>query len=309
MPREPVSPLPRNQKYKHFRLIFFVASGLVLAGAAVFVLWNRPAADLTRSSLGAGHPNLPGEAAPAPQFPTSTPAASAVLPATVEIKLPILVYHYVEHVQDKADVLRQKMNVNPETLAGEIAALQSADYRFFQVQDVPGLLVDSKARSKNSVVLTFDDGYEDFYTDVFPILRRYGVKATLYVVNDFIDRPNYATAEQLKDIAASGLVEIGAHTLNHESLAGKTQAEVKRQIEGSKQDLEQRFGIPAQTLAYPYGHFDAQAVSAVKAAEFAAAVSTQPGWRPSETNLFILPRLHAGQFTPENIVSKLEHLR
>ncbi|MCL5435638.1 MAG: polysaccharide deacetylase family protein [Patescibacteria group bacterium] len=299
---------PRNQK-KHLRLIFFIGIGLVLAGAAVYAFWDRPVASPADSSVRAGYAKLPDEPAPAPQFSTSTPATSATPAASAGIKLPILLYHYVEHVQDKNDVLRQRMNVNPEDLAAVIAALQAADYRFFWVQDVPGLLADPKTLPKNAVVLTFDDGYEDFYTDVFPILRLYGVKATLYVVNNFIDRPGYVTTGELKDIVASGLVEIGAHTLDHVDLKGKPRDEVKRQIENSEQDLEQRFGVVVQTFAYPYGHFDEAAISAVRDAKFVAAVSTLDGWRLSEKNLFVLPRLHAGQFTGENVVFKLGHLR
>lgn len=297
-----------RRENKHFRLIFFVAvAALILISGGVFA-FSRPRTENPPQAKAGYAKSLASAIPPAPA--TTPPAALRTgATSTAEIKLPILLYHYVEHVQDKNDILRQKMNISPENLAAQIAALQGGGYGFFQVKDIPGFLAQPETLPAASVILTFDDGYEDFYTGAFPILKRYQAKATLYVVNDFIGRADYLTENQLLEISSSGLVEIGAHTLNHMDLKGKPLAEVKRQVEESKKGLEGRFNAPIETFAYPYGGFDDQAVAAVKSAGFLAAVSTLGDWRLSNGKLFVLPRLRAGQFSGESILKKLKNLK
>lgn len=233
-------------------------------------------------------------------------AVTPPLPKTSAVKgvvVPILLYHYVEHVNDPKDVLRMRMNIRPAILLSQLNALQKNGYQTVFVRDIPGMI--AHPTPQRSVALSFDDGYEDFYTDAFPLLKAHQDKSTLYVVNNFLDKPGYLTTAQLKEIAASGLVEIGSHSLDHPNLRQLKSEEIKRQIAQSKKGLEALLGINVQTFAYPYGSFNALALRAVKDAGFSAAVTTMGGIVHDQKSLLTLTRLRAGAFEGKGMMAAI----
>ena len=224
-----------------------------------------------------------------------------------KIKLPIIMYHYVEYVQDQADFIRKSLDINPEAFARQLTTLKYEGYQTYFVKDIPDILDGKITVSSKSAVLTFDDGYEDFYTVAFPILKKNYIRATVFIVNDFIGRKGFLTKDQVKEIIDSDLVEIGAHTLDHAYLKNMSPTAAKRQIFESKRQLEESFGINVKTFAYPYGAFDEKTIDLVKEASYSAAVSVINGVIQSQENLFYLSRLRSGFFTPANIVAGFEH--
>ncbi len=228
--------------------------------------------------------------------------------AAQRIRLPIIMYHYVEYVQDPGDFIRKRLDVTPDTFEKELKDLQEAQYETYFVKDIPPLIGGESQLSPKGIVLTFDDGYEDFYAVAFPLLKKYNVKATIYIVNHFIGRKGYMTQKEIEEIIASRLVEVGAHTLDHIGLKGVSKATLEKQIVESKKELEDRFDINISTFAYPYGSFDTAAVSAVQEASFSAAVSVIPGVYHSEESLFYLSRIRPGAFNGTTMIHVLESL-
>jgi peptidoglycan/xylan/chitin deacetylase (PgdA/CDA1 family) len=215
-------------------------------------------------------------------------------------------YHYVEYVKDKDDTIRESLNIQPFAFEQQIKTLQDAGFTFMTVGELSKVLSGKNDLPVKPVVLTFDDGYGDFYTDVFPILKKYHVKATQYVISGVIGKPNYMYDNQIKEIIRSGLVEIGAHTVHHVSLANKLPVVAKYEIQKSKSDLERIFNIKVVSFAYPNGSFDEQAIKIVKDAGYSNAVSTVPGIDQSQNNRFFLYRLRPGYKTGEELLNYLE---
>lgn len=235
------------------------------------------------------------------QIVTPTP-----IPIPQSIKVPILVYHYVENVTDHRDTIRKSLNTNPQLLAKQIETLKNAGYKFITPKELMDIL-DGKLRPpRKSVILSFDDGYRDFYTDVFPILKKYRVKAVAYIVSGFIDKPNYMFVEQIKEIAKSELVEIGAHTVGHIPLQGVSLELAKKEIEESKKTLEKLLKVPVVSFAYPDGQFDHQAINLVKGAGLRSAVSTIHGNDANQENKYFLYRIHPGQNVDSSLLNFLE---
>ncbi len=110
-----------------------------------------------------------------------------------------------------------------------------------------------KADGKPGVVLTFDDGYVDNYTTVFPLLKKYHMKATIFVITDMIGADGHLTAEQMREMSESGLVRFGSHTVSHRKLDSLSAYEVRGELKKSKDILEDLTGIPVTALAYPNG--------------------------------------------------------
>ena len=208
--------------------------------------------------------------------------------------LPILMYHYVEYVKDKRDTIRQKLNITPDVFEKQLLTLRNSGYTFITAKDLGDILDEKMTIPKKAIILTFDDGHRDFYTDVFPLLKKYNIRATAYIVPGLLEKNDFMTREQLKEVVSSNLVEIGAHSVNHISLKGKSTIEVENEIEKSKEILENDYKIKVFSFAYPYGAFDLQAINLVKSAGFTTSVSTIPGLLQNSQNRFFLYRLRPG---------------
>lgn len=210
------------------------------------------------------------------------------------IRIPILLYHYVEDIQDKKDTIRRSLSITPLIFKQQLETLKNAGYEFMTTSELADVLDGNYKPPKNPIIISFDDGYRDFYTDVFPILRQLKVKAVVYIVLDFIDKPNFMYAWQIKEIAKSGLVEIGAHTVHHALLKGLPRQKAFVEISQSKEILSVALGIPIASFAYPYGEFDDQAVEIVRSVGFKTAVTTMPGIEASQSNRYKLYRVRVG---------------
>ena len=134
------------------------------------------------------------------------------------ITLPIFTFHYVEIVKNKADFIRKNLSITPASFENDLNILKKEDYVFYFIKDIPNIFKGSMKLNDKSVAITFDDGYEDFYTDAFPIIKKYNIKVTVYVVYNFIGKPNYMSKNQIQEVIDSGLVELGSHSMNHSSL-------------------------------------------------------------------------------------------
>ncbi len=216
-----------------------------------------------------------------------------------QANIPIIAYHYVEIVTDERDFLRKNMAITPATFIGQINFLREKGYEPVFVRDIPDILNNKVRLDKKPVVLTFDDGYGDFYTDVLPILKQYDVKATAYIVPAFIGQLNYMTKAQIEEAVESGFVEIGAHTMHHAEVTDPTyeiKGILKSEIVDSKNALEKMFNVKAESFSYPYGRYNDKAIAILKDAGFITAVSEDEGSTVLEANLFSLPRTRVGYF-------------
>jgi peptidoglycan/xylan/chitin deacetylase (PgdA/CDA1 family) len=134
--------------------------------------------------------------------------------------------------------------------------------------------------------LTFDDGFADFYESALPILDRYGVTATLYVVSGllggssrWLEREGAASLPllswpQLTQIAQSG-IEIGSHTRSHAALDMLPITTAKDEILSSKRALEDGLGMQIRSFAYPYGYYSRAVQSLVASAGYTSACAVR----------------------------------
>lgn len=163
------------------------------------------------------------------------------------------------------------------------------------------------------LVLTFDDGYRNFFTAAWPVLEKYGFSATLFVVTDLcdgIERERGAGSfkplapilswDEIRYLAGVGC-EIGSHTRTHPHLPSvKDDALILDEIVGSKRVIEQEIGRPVRVLAYPYGSMESRAVAAVRAA-FRAAVTTNLGICGPSSDVYLLERIDAYYLSPMHV--------
>jgi peptidoglycan/xylan/chitin deacetylase (PgdA/CDA1 family) len=209
-------------------------------------------------------------------FTTVAGPPLVLAPGPSTIRVPILMYHYIRVNSDRRDWLGFALSVTPSDFAAQMDWLARNGYHPITAEDLYAYLSGARGLPSRPVILSFDDGYADFYTAALPILRSHDFKAVSYVVSGFIGQPNYMTAAQIVEADRSG-IEIGSHTINHADLAKTSAGGVRVQVTASKQALEQLLGHPVVSFCYPSGRFNSSVVSAVAAAGYHDATTTGSG--------------------------------
>ena len=138
--------------------------------------------------------------------------------------------------------------------------------------------------SEKTVCITFDDGYENVYTEAFPILKKYSVKATVFLITS--DRPNHLTESEIKEMAESGLVQFAPHSVNHPDLTTLTYDEMKKEIVESKEAVERVSKQKVTCFAYPHGAYNNDVKKAVRECGFSFAYKADEG----SGDVFAIPR-------------------
>ena len=191
----------------------------------------------------------------------------------------ILTYHLI---LDEPYTKFVNLFVKVSDFESQLKQLCDAGYSFLFADEF------GKVTSK-SVILTFDDGYQDNYTNLFPLLKKYNAKATVFMISASIDTKNYLKSEQIREMAASGLVQFGSHTVSHRDLQTLSKEEQREQLANSKAALQALTGQQINALCYPAGSYDS-ATLALAAEYYSFGYTTHRG-KYSGENVFELPRI------------------
>jgi peptidoglycan/xylan/chitin deacetylase (PgdA/CDA1 family) len=213
------------------------------------------------------------------QTPSPAPTAAAVdiVPAGLsQVHVPILEYHYIRVNPDPRDRLGFNLSVTPDDFAAQMSWLQTAAYHPIDLTRLRAYFQQRQPLPARAVVLTFDDGYEDFVTAALPVLRAHGFAAVSYVVPGFLGRSGYLTVDQVREIDGDG-IEVAAHTLHHVDLTTTSPAGVNLEVQGSRSALEQIVQHPVLDFCYPSGKYNAPVVAATETAGLQSATTEVPG--------------------------------
>ncbi len=190
--------------------------------------------------------------------------------------VPILMYHHVLPADQAKNIGASNLNVPPDIFRQQIDYLIGKGYQVIGLDELLPMITAGSLPVK-PVILTFDDGYRDFYDNIFPILKEKNVKATSFVITQFAGGDRYLLWSQINELAGSGLVLIGDHTLNHPWLSKLDKSQETNQIVAAKNILAQNTGKTINLFAYPYGNSNDNARSVLKENGFLGAVTTIPG--------------------------------
>ncbi|WP_446811872.1 polysaccharide deacetylase family protein [Methylomonas sp. 2BW1-5-20] len=154
---------------------------------------------------------------------------------------------------------------------------------------------------EKSVVLTFDDGYDDNYLGAFLPLLEHEMKATWFIATDCISghahwlgKPSMQTrmlnSERLLEMHTAGM-EIASHTCSHPDLSILSLNQQQAELSKAKSVLEDLLSTQVTSLAYPFGRFNADSVTAAEKTGYNLACTTRPGWFGSENNPYMIRRI------------------
>ncbi|MGH2442931.1 MAG: polysaccharide deacetylase family protein [Chloroflexota bacterium] len=205
--------------------------------------------------------------------------------------MPVLIFHHVKLLKPSDDAIERGLTILPREFRAEIAYLRSHRYHAISAAQLVHHLRSGGALPAKPVVLTFDDGYTDIYSDVYPVLRRNHMIATFFIVPGFLNTPRYLTWKQVRTMSRHRM-DIEAHSMTHPVLTNLNASGIWQQVWGSRHVLQQHLHRSVRVFAYPYGNYDSRVLAALRAAGFYGAFTTLEGWSPSTPNLLHLPRVY-----------------
>jgi peptidoglycan/xylan/chitin deacetylase (PgdA/CDA1 family) len=231
---------------------------------------------------------------------------SRVLNGHRAVRVPILMYHGIRsEVGDRHPYF--ETNTRPELFAQHMKYLRENGYATVDLNEAMEAIMTGRNGQKR-VVITFDDGFRDFYTHAFPILAESGLRATVFVVSGWtndkrisIEGKDYLTWKEVREMYSYG-IRIGSHTVTHPELYKLAPRDVEFQVRQSKETIEDALGEPIRSFSYPYAfpEHDSKFVERLKELlqthGYENGVSTILGTASTDHDWFFLPRLPVNSF-------------
>jgi peptidoglycan/xylan/chitin deacetylase (PgdA/CDA1 family) len=183
-----------------------------------------------------------------------------------------------------------KLRIPTEDFDAEMKWLSDNGFDAMTTDELYSHMETKKLFPKKSVVITLDDGYEDNYTNAFPILKKYKLHATIFMITGKIGAPGCLTAAQLREMSDSGLISIQCHTVTHPLLDGLSYAKQYFELSDSKQTLENLLGREVGYLAYPTGHYNRDTINIAQSLGYKMCFAMGGGTGSLGDNDYTFPR-------------------
>lgn len=195
------------------------------------------------------------------------------------------------------------LSVSPPLFASQIETLMTEGCVSFTMREVAATLARRALFPPRAVAITFDDGFENVLTHAGPLLRRYGLNATIFPITGMLGETTAWTDgdfrlpplrvmdwAQLERLHHEGW-EIGGHSLTHGFLTQYGDAQLQDELQRPAEEIRTRLGVPVVSFAYPQGDYDIRVVRAVRATGYTSAVTVDQGRARLHSDPLRLPRL------------------
>lgn len=199
--------------------------------------------------------------------------------------IPIIMYHNIDKKADSS-----KLNVSPESFKKQMSFLKRHKYNVVRLEELPDLIKKGKVLYK-TIVITFDDGYENNYIYAFPILKELNLPATIFIAPALMDTEGYLKWSEVVEMFSSGVISIGSHSMSHAYLPDLSEQGLDAEIVDSKRAIESHIRKEVYSFSYPVGAFNSYVKDKVKKADYKIAVTTNPGKDYPRQDLFAMKRL------------------
>lgn len=223
------------------------------------------------------------------------------------IKIPILIYHnFRTPIPYKEDVY--KLFSSQENFDENVKTLLDAGYTFITLEDLYQYNKGEKGLPEKVMIITMDDGQIGCYTDAFPVLKKYQIPATIFIVNKLVGTPDYFSWEQAKEMYDTGLVKIHCHGYEHSAYSGVGKEKLVLDYKKSHQEIEQHMGEKVQKImAYPAGKSSNDTIRWLKEIGFEVQVQTKYGTinRSKDLDLTGLGRIRGERATGKQILNAI----
>ena len=201
------------------------------------------------------------------------------------IGVPVLYYHSVDENAEN------EVTITPKMLEKQLDYIKDNNYITITMSELYDYLVNKQPIPKKSILITFDDGYMNNYTEAFPLLKERNMKATIFCVGNSLDGSYYLSKDAIKEMSDYG-IDIESHTVNHLHLNTLSYDEQLAEMKASKNILESITGKDVLSIAYPFGDFNDDSIKAAKEAGYKLAFTTHLGLSDRDDDIYTLDRIY-----------------
>lgn len=184
--------------------------------------------------------------------------------------VPVLNYHQVN------DQYHTSLTMTTPDFDTQMKYLHDNGYHTITPAQLKAYLTEDAPLPDKPVMLTFDDGYIDNYVHAWPILKKYDMTATIFIITGLVDKPRYLSWDNIQKMSAAG-ISFGDHTVSHKPLSSLNTQQIQYEITASKTQLENHLGKTVDFIAYPEGSYDDRVESAVKAVGYTGGFTVNAG--------------------------------
>lgn len=227
--------------------------------------------------------------------------------------VPVLMYHHINH--NSGDIV----TVSPEVFEAQMAHLKEEGYRTLNLDELVSFINEDLLPDGRSAVVTFDDGWLDNYIYAYPVIKKYNINASVFLITDRVDMASGVSQVNQKDVPSheeskkliaegeadkvvmgwelvrqmheEGLVDFYPHCRSHRRCAGLSEAELVYELKGSKDIIEERLQLPRPYFCWPYGSYDETSIKAAKDAGFEALFTTDEGFSSAGSDPYRIKRI------------------
>lgn len=220
-------------------------------------------------------------------------------------EVPVLCYHHIRTFDTRKSLRMKEYEVTPEGFAAQMKALSENGYHTILPEQLYNYLTMGDTLPSKPIMLTYDDTDEEQFSIAKPEMDKYGFKGVYFMMTIPIDRPNYMTEKQIRQLADEGHV-VADHTWDHHKVTKYTSADWDKQLLDSKKELEAIAGKSVQYFAYPFGLWNREAIEELKKRDYKLAfiLSTK---RDTLNPLHTIRRtIVPGTWSPEGMIKAIK---
>lgn len=214
------------------------------------------------------------------------------------IGVPVIYYHSVDKNADN------ELTITPDMLEEQLNYINDNNYITITMEELYEHLQKNKPIPEKSILITFDDGYMNNYTEAFPILKNLNMKATIFCIGNSLDGSYYLSEEAIKEMSDYG-IDIQSHTVNHLHLDTLSYDEQLLELKNSKEILEKITGKEIISIAYPFGDYNEDTIKAAKNSGYKLAFTTNLGLSDRDDNIYELDRIYISSYYDMDTFKKL----
>lgn len=224
------------------------------------------------------------------------------------IQIPVLMYHSISNTRKNGVHPYYETATAPRIFEMHMKFIHQNNYHVIDLHDIADYFSMGGDCIDKLVVISFDDGLNDFYLEAFPILSTCGFSATMFLPTGFIgkkgmtfNRQECLSWEIVRELHGNG-IQFGSHTINHLKLYGKEDAEIDYELSRSKEKIDMEIGEPTVSFSYPYAfpEQDKQFVDRLKKIlsrnGYSIGVTTRIGMASKNDDSLFLKRLPLNSF-------------
>ncbi len=227
------------------------------------------------------------------------------------VRVPILMYHYISDPPDPKDELRGDLSVTPDHFREQMQWLKENDYHPITPDDLANALTMGKKLPKRAILLTFDDGYIDAYTNAYPILKEFGFSGTFFVVTSWVDegKSGYINWDMARQMVKDGMY-IQSHSRSHYDMRNRSHDWLVSEIVTPQDAIEKQTGIRPKYFCYPSGGYDNLVINALRDAGYVAAFTENDSVYEFTDNMYRMPRVRIrGRYTTTQFAQTVTWIR